>query len=84
MSAFNETWNFLYIFSKNTQIPNLLKIPSSWSRVVQCGRTGMTNLTFAFRNLPKSSESAPKTHESEVLCTNNKVTNKLQVKFLEM
>jgi hypothetical protein len=31
--------NFLDTFSKNTQIPNLMKNPSSGSRVVPFGRT---------------------------------------------
>jgi hypothetical protein len=47
---FNETWNFLDRFSKNTQDTKFRENPSSGSQTVLCGRTDMTKLTVAFCN----------------------------------
>ena len=51
-------WNLNFLdgvfFPENTQISNFLENPTSWSRVVPCGQTDITNLIFRFRNFAKA------------------------------
>jgi len=52
---FNENLNFLDKFSKNTQIPNFMKIRPMGAKLFQTdGLTGTTKQTVAFRNLPNA------------------------------
>ena len=56
-SDFNETWIFSTDFRKNSNI-KFYQNPSSWSRVVACGRTYVRKLTVAFRKFRKRSNAA--------------------------
>ena len=51
LSDFNETWNFLDRFSKNTQIQNFMKIQPVRAELFEADRrTDKTKLIVAFRN----------------------------------
>jgi hypothetical protein len=65
LSDCNETWNFSTYFSKNTQISNFMKNPSSGSRVFHADRQteDMTKLIFA-----SLSANAPKLALHSALC----------------
>jgi hypothetical protein len=62
LSGFNETLIFSTDFRKISNI-KFHQSPSSWSRVVPCGRTDghtdMTKLTIAFRNFANAPKNLP-------------------------
>ena len=64
LSDFNETRNFVEIFSKTTQISNFMKIRSVGAKLLHTNRrtdrrqTGMTKPIVSFRNFAKSPENA--------------------------
>jgi len=51
LSDFNETWNFLYRFSKNTETRKFMKIRPVGAELLHAdGQTDITKLTVDFGN----------------------------------
>jgi len=57
LSDFNETWNSLVRFSKNTGTWNLMKILPVGAEFHEDGRTDVTQLIAAFRNFANPSKT---------------------------